>query len=173
MKRINDIVFSWESNVCMEDKGNIFVQANKFVEEVSELRCAISSNDLNKIKDSIGDVYISLVSLRLTGGKGVLAARHLFDKPIDNSKFIVNNLNPLRSDDRFFIFCILSEIEKGIISDIKKCRDVLAYSVNSILEFLDCIARKYSFTLEDCVSYSIGVVNSRIYHWEGSELIRG
>lgn len=172
MKSVNDLIFDWESGVYMETRGNLLVQANKLIEELAELRVAICCSDLARIKDSIGDVYIALVSLRLTGGKGVAATRYLFDREFDGSSTVVEKLNVLNSDDRFFIFGILSEIELGIIHDVKRSRDVLPNSIYSLVEFLECIARKYAFSLEECVSYSVGVVRSRSYHWDGNELIR-
>ena len=64
MKELNDKIIEWlkQHNI---DKLSPDKQYLKIIEEVGELARGLLKNDLEAIKDAIGDIYVALVGLSL------------------------------------------------------------------------------------------------------------
>lgn len=61
MRELNKKIIEWAKQRGIDKKGTIEGQTIKTVEEISELIKGICKNDIDLIKDSIGDVYVTLV----------------------------------------------------------------------------------------------------------------
>ena len=70
IKELDEKIISWARWRGLDKKGTVEGQAIKTAEEVAELIIGLSKNDKNKIVDSIGDVYVTLVVGNLIQGKG-------------------------------------------------------------------------------------------------------
>ena len=60
MDELNTKIVEWAVEREIDRKGTIQGQAIKTIEEMSELVKGICKNDIDLIKDSIGDVYVTL-----------------------------------------------------------------------------------------------------------------
>ncbi|MDU0989258.1 MAG: MazG-like family protein [Enterococcus faecium] len=70
IKELDEKIISWARWRGLDKKGTVEGQAIKTAEEVAELIIGLSKDDKNKIIDSIGDVYVTLVVGNLIQGKG-------------------------------------------------------------------------------------------------------
>ncbi|WP_277220427.1 hypothetical protein [Peptoniphilus vaginalis] len=69
IKDLDEKIISWARWRDLHKKGTVEGQAIKTAEEVAELIIGLSKNDKDKIIDSIGDVYVTLVVGNLIQGK--------------------------------------------------------------------------------------------------------
>lgn len=70
IKDLDEKIISWARWRGLDKKGTVEGQVIKTAEEVAELIIGLSKDDKNKIIDSIGDVYVTLVVGNLIQGKG-------------------------------------------------------------------------------------------------------
>lgn len=70
IKDLDEKIMSWARCRDLDKKGTVEGQAIKTAEEVAELIIGLSKDDKDKIIDSIGDIYITLVVGNLIQGKG-------------------------------------------------------------------------------------------------------
>lgn len=70
IKDLDEKIISWARWRGLDKKGTVEGQVIKTAEEVAELIIGQSKDDKNKIIDSIGDVYVTLVVGNLIQGKG-------------------------------------------------------------------------------------------------------
>lgn len=70
IKDLDEKIISWARWRDLHKKGTVEGQAIKTAEEVAELIIGLSKDDKDKIIDSIGDVYVTLVVGNLIQGKG-------------------------------------------------------------------------------------------------------
>ncbi len=61
MKELNDKIIAWAVDRELDKKGTVEGQSIKTAEEIAELIIGISKDNIEIIKDSIGDVYVTLV----------------------------------------------------------------------------------------------------------------
>lgn len=69
IKDLDEKIISWARWRDLHKKGTVKGQAIKTAEEVAELIIGLSKDDKDKIIDSIGDVYVTLVVGNLIQGK--------------------------------------------------------------------------------------------------------
>lgn len=69
IKELDEKIMSWARSRDLDKKGTVEGQAIKTAEEVAELIIGLSKDDKDKIIDSIGDVYVTLVVGNLIQGK--------------------------------------------------------------------------------------------------------
>ncbi len=69
IKELDEKIISWARWRGLDKKGTVEGQAIKTAEEVAELIIGLSKDDKDKIIDSIGDVYVTLVVGNLIQGK--------------------------------------------------------------------------------------------------------
>lgn len=69
IKGLDEKIISWARWRGLHKKGTVEGQVIKTAEEVAELIIGLSKNDKDKIIDSIGDVYVTLVVGCLIQGK--------------------------------------------------------------------------------------------------------
>lgn len=61
MQKLNEKIIEWAKLRDLDKKGTIDGQRIKTIEEFAELMKGISKKDIAMIKDSIGDVYVTLI----------------------------------------------------------------------------------------------------------------
>lgn len=69
IKELDEKIISWARWRDLDKKGTVEGQVIKTAEEVAELIIGLSKDDKDKIIDSIGDVYVTLVVGNLIQGK--------------------------------------------------------------------------------------------------------
>lgn len=69
IKDLDEKIISWARWRDLHKKGSVEGQAIKTAEEVAELIIGLSKDDRDKIIDSIGDVYVTLVVGNIIQGK--------------------------------------------------------------------------------------------------------
>lgn len=69
IKDLDEKIISWARWRDLHKKGTVDGQAIKTAEEVAELIIGLSKDDKDKIIDSVGDVYVTLVVGNLIQGK--------------------------------------------------------------------------------------------------------
>lgn len=61
MQKLNQKIIAWAKERGIDKNGTVKGQVIKTVEKISELIKGICKDDIDLIKDSIGDVYVTLV----------------------------------------------------------------------------------------------------------------
>lgn len=122
------------------------MQTTEILEEAVKLQQGIIRNDVLEIKDAIGDIFISLVSLSLQDEKTTVKLSH-FNNYVHDVKVEMNEL--LKS------ICKLQEML------IEKDYYRLKNHSQSIIIIINGIAIKYGFTLKDCVEYAYNNIKDR------------
>lgn len=70
IRDLDEKIISWARWRDLHKKGTVEGQVIKTAEEVAELIIGLSKDDKDKIIDSVGDVYVTLVVGNLIQGKG-------------------------------------------------------------------------------------------------------
>ena len=60
-RELEQRVIYWAKQKGILDKGNPATQAAKTDEEVFELRVAIAENNMDEIKDALGDILVTMI----------------------------------------------------------------------------------------------------------------
>lgn len=89
IKDLDEKIISWARWRGLDKKGTVEGQAIKTAEEVAELIIGLSKDDKDKIIDSIGDVYVTLVVGNLIQGKANF--ERAFNRAEIDSKNIVGH----------------------------------------------------------------------------------
>lgn len=151
MKELNEKIEQWAVERELDKKGTVEGQAIKTAEELAELIKGISKGDINLIKDSIGDVYVTLV------------IGNMLYKRFDLSRIYIENED------------FLSKIEESSLS-YNKSRQIrlLAFKIREIIEneyvvenlrntqyLLLRIAKMYNLDFKDCVEAAYTEIANR------------
>lgn len=151
MKELNEKIEQWAVDRELDKKGTVEGQAIKTAEELAELIKGISKGDINLIKDSVGDVYITLV------------IGNMLYKRFDLSRIYIENED------------FLSKIEESSLS-YNKSRQIrlLAFKIREIIEneyvvenlrntqyLLLRIAKMYNLDFKDCVEAAYKEIANR------------
>lgn len=151
MKKLNEKIIGWAIDRELDKKGTVEAQSIKTAEELAELIKGISKGDINLIKDSVGDVYITLV------------IGNMLYKRFDLSRIYIENED------------FLSKIEESSLS-YNKSRQIrlLAFKIREIIEneyvvenlrntqyLLLRIAKMYNLDFKDCVESAYQEIANR------------
>ena len=151
MKELNKKIEQWAVDRELDKKGTVEGQAIKTAEELAELIKGISKGDINLIKDSIGDVYVTLV------------IGNMLYKRFDLSRIYIENED------------FLSKIEESSLS-YNKSRQIrlLAFKIREIIEneyvvenlrntqyLLLRIAKMYNLDFKECVEAAYKEIANR------------
>lgn len=140
---LNIKIKEWAVIRDINNKGTIKGQAIKTIEEMSELIKGICKNDIDLIKDSIGDVYVTLVI-------GCM---------LNDNRICENYMNDGgRFRDRERMLRMLADE----IVNISSCDEPYEYFyVVKVVKLLELIAVEYDTTLEECVNLAYDEISSR------------
>ena len=134
MKQLNDKIITW-----LKEKGIDKLSPNKqylkIIEEVGELARGLLKNDLEAIKDAIGDIYVAVVGLSLQ-------IKLELDDDSCNEKH--NDYERMRN--------IAWELARF---------NYEAHELSQIISELKSIAINNNLTLKECVSHAYNEIKDR------------
>ena len=153
-------IIDWAKDRDIKDKGRLTKQLLKSDEENAELQNAIESYEngnkyaLIQIKDSIGDIFVTLVvSTYLVSERPYLTFRK-----IKTSKHQTVNVSwlyyirELKSQDAK-LFDVFTNTEATFI-------DIEA-RLSSYINFLEMVAQAYGLELVECIEYAYNTISKR------------
>lgn len=140
IKDLNEKIIEWAKERELDTKGTVDGQAIKTSEEIAELIKGISKGNLEMIKDSIGDVYVTLVIGNMLNIQ--LGLEEYYKKLEKSIKNIAEN-------KKIEISCLL-EMSRDILEH-GYSEDELVYGIGNLmylatiynLDFIDCIENAY------------------------------
>lgn len=142
MRELNKKIIEWAKQREIDKKGTIEGQTIKTVEEISELIKGICKNDIDLIKDSIGDVYVTLV------------IGNMLNIQLDLDEYCNDAMEALRKDlveeKKIELLCLLEMgqdiLENGYFEDpiFYAIGNLMAISYIYDLDFLDCVELAYN-----------------------------
>lgn len=153
-------IIDWAKDRDIKDKGRLTKQLLKSDEENAELQNAIESYEngnkyaLIQIKDSIGDIYVTLVvSTYLVSERPYLTFRK-----IKTSKQQTVNVSwlyyirELKSQDAK-LFDVFTNTEATFID--------IEVRLSSYINFLEMVAQAYGLELVECIKYAYNTISKR------------
>lgn len=157
MQELNQKIIEWAKERGIDKNGTMEGQIIKTVEEISELIKGICKDDINLIKDSIGDVYVTLV-----------VGNMLSQKSIDIYKAV-------RKEEKYYEDYGSKRLEDKYKEKIRllKCVSegmnyILSYlyyektTINRIISRLLDVTLTYGTTLEECVEIAYNKIKNQI-----------
>lgn len=153
-------IIDWAKDREIKEKGRLIKQLLKSDEENAELQNAIESYEsgnkdaLIQIKDSIGDIYVTLVvSTYLINERPYLTFRKIKtskDQTVNVSWLYY--IRELKSQDAK-LFNVFTSTEATFID--------IEVRLASYVNFLDMIAQTYGLELVECVKYAYDTISKR------------
>lgn len=150
---LNEKIEQWAIERELDKKGTVEGQQIKTAEEVAELIIGISKERKETIKDSIGDIYVTLV------------IGNILDKKLDFTKInacscsladkVSPNLDKYKENKQAVILCM-----EGITTSVLQCgykNDILE---NAIMNLMGA-ATVYELNFVDCVESAYEEISSR------------
>ncbi len=144
----------WAEDRGILEKGTIDAQAIKTSEEVAELIIGISKDDIDLIRDSIGDVFVTLVIGALLTYKNSDTVTTLLLNEIEKD-LNPNITNYRKSAMLHNLSYVMSEIVDGDNTSYWQEQLILARKV------LTNIAYNYKLELKDCVASAYDEIKNR------------
>lgn len=134
MTEINDKIIKWlrDNKIDTLDPDKQYL---KIIEEVGELARGILKNDLEAIKDAIGDIYVALMGYSLQRNIDFNVVKGVTHYP---------NVRVLK--------VLLWSLLQDEISDI---------DITVITGILDVLANEHNLTLKECVSHAYNEIKDR------------
>ena len=143
MDELNTKIVEWAVEREIDKKGTIQGQAIKTIEEMSELIKGICKNDIDLIKDSIGDVYVTLVIGCMLNSTKV-CTKYIYD----GGKF--------RNKEK-----ILEKVSIEMVN-LSVCDEPYDYFyVAKLVKLLELIAIEYNTILSECVQLAYDEISRR------------
>lgn len=159
-------IFDWQLKMKIFENGSKNEQFLKIMEEIDELSISIINNNLHSIMGKVGDVYVSLISYKMTFDtfdrvKGMF---YLVEKYSMYPFLEVANV--LNVDDKVSFLKVLIKLKYGL-------QEGVSYStVNEFFNFLVVLCEQYKIDFIYCLEYAVEKLNARNYCWEGKRLVR-
>ena len=151
IKDLDEKIISWAMWRGLHKKGTVEGQAIKTAEEVAELIIGLSKNDKDKIIDSIGDVYVTLVVGNLIRGKADF--EKAFKRAETDSKNIVGHYG---APDKAEQIINLMMATKEVL--------ILGYTTHTIsflLMVIMIVAGENQLNLKNCVESAYQEIKGR------------
>lgn len=136
LKELIKKIEQWAIDRGLDKNGTVEGQLIKTAEEVAELIIGISKDDIDVIKDSIGDVFVTLVVGNMLNKK--------YDINICIDKAKESRMWPKRKVD--LIHFIIQQIKSLLVYE-----RYMDFEISSIIECLIDICDWYELDFTDCV----------------------
>ena len=147
MQELIKKIEQWAKDRELDKKGTVEGQAIKTAEELAELIKGISKGDIDLIKDSIGDVYVTLV------------VGNMLDEDLDLEEHyeeVNRNLETyLEEDKKEEIDCLAQSITDVIRNGYDE--DTLYYGLANLMAIADI----YELDFKDCVRFAYNEIADR------------
>ena len=148
MQELIEKIEQWAIDRELDKKGTVEGQAIKTAEEIAELIKGISKDNIDLIKDSIGDVFVTLV------------IGNMLDKKLDIERLYRINEQSTK-EDRFeltkikMIFDLGESVSQIVLSKYG------VFEVNTILKKIMLVAQDYNLDFKDCVESAYNEIAGR------------
>lgn len=150
MKDLNEKIIEWAKERELDKKGTVEGQSIKTAEEISELIKGISKDNIDIIKDSIGDVYVTLV------------IGNMLDKDFELEKIYADTMQMVDAHkdelqiNKKGIIKVLANIMIWILTDRYSEENLY-----TLLEELITCASTYDLDFKDCVQSAYDEIANR------------
>lgn len=168
MKDLVKNIIDWAKERKIDEKGTIAGQRLKTIEEMSELIKAMCKDNLSMIKDSIGDIYVTLVIGTLLHTKDEEKTLDLFDRlERAKSNYIefecdgdINNVKEYCGNDEIkWLNGVSFELNRISENEIP---EIYEFNNFSILGFIiSFYAIRRDTTLRECVELAYNEISKR------------
>lgn len=153
IKELIKNIEAWGIERELDKKGTVEGQQIKTAEEISELIKGISKNNLNLIKDSIGDIFVTLVIGNMLDHKHNFA--EIYEKANKLMEEEGKNLPKDQDLRKETILCMAEMITWLLESDYS------SENINDALLNLMGVAEFYELSLKDCVESAYHEIANR------------
>lgn len=140
MQKLIKLIEQWAIDRGLDKKATVMGQILKTTEEGAELLIGISKGNKELIKDSIGDVFVTLVI-------GNMIGRNYDILSIYNGAKATANKMSLKDNKIYYMSHIT-----GHMWDLFLLNNYSVGFLHEIIRTLAITARYYGFTLEECVA---------------------
>lgn len=155
MQELNKKIIEWAKEREIDKKGTVEGQVIKTIEEMSELIKGICKDDIDLIKDSIGDVYVTLVIGNMLSEykkdlQNIVKLQHKYFETFGSKR----SVNKIKEKAR---------ILKGLNDCIGYMVNDLCYGIclGGIVAWLIDIASYYNTDLKECVELAYNEISNR------------
>lgn len=135
-----ELIKQWAIDRGLDKKATVIGQIQKTAEEGAELLIGISKGNQELIKDSIGDVFVTLVIGNMIGRNYDILSIY------NGAKATANKLS-LKDNKAYYMSHIT-----GNMWDLFLLNTYSVHFLHEIIRTLAITARYYGFTLEECVA---------------------
>lgn len=148
LQELTELIIEWGSEKGIYEKSSYEYQLNKTLEEITELHKAILDDDIEQIKDAIGDIYVTLV----------MAGQ--FEKEITKGINKHSEYNWSYSDKSYIenISWIIHEL--SFVLNIKDNPEIWGEIVG-IISSLEGIAERSNLEFLDCIEHAYNIISKR------------
>lgn len=168
MKDLVKKIIDWAKERKINEKGTVAGQRVKTIEEMAELIKAICKNDISMIKDSIGDVYVTLVIGTLLQTKDEEKTLQEFYRLEENKRYYIEHEEDGDSNN-VKDFCGEDEIQwlNGISYELNRIAEIESSKIytfrnwNMIGFIISFYAIKRDTTLRECVELAYKEISNR------------
>ncbi len=150
MKDLNEKIIEWAKERGLDEKGTVEGQSIKTAEEMAELIKGISKGDIDLIKDSVGDTYVTLV------------IGNMLDKEFDLEKIYADTIQMVDAHkdklkiNKKSIIKVLANIMIWILTDRYSEENLY-----TLLEELITCASTYDLEFRQCVESAYKEIANR------------
>lgn len=159
LKELIKKIEQWAIDRELDKKATVEAQSIKTAEEMAELIIGISKDNVDLIKDSIGDVFVTLV------------IGNMIHYQFDLEKYYKNAEEDLggreiEEDKRAKIYCLTQNIIEVIRDEYYK--DTLFHTLVDLMD----IAEIYNLDFTECVQYAYDEIKDRKGKTVGGQFIK-
>lgn len=153
LTELNALILGWATERQILKNSTPFAQARKTAEEVMELIQADAKQNINEIKDAIGDIYVTLVVGLGCDGNALFSDHTMW--AIGNAEWKANDTTPLA----YLVCDQLLRFYKSVGDEdnFYFVKDI----VTEIMGVLSCLAKSYDMTLQECVEAAYEQIKDR------------
>lgn len=153
MKELINKIEQWGKDRELDKKGTVQGQQIKTAEEISELIKGISKNNLSLIKDSIGDVFVTLVIGNMLNYK--LDLIEIYEKSNKEVQKNTEKILNLKDPKKEIIICMAIGICDLLSNDY--CGKFFKNTICNLIG----ICKVYDFDFIDCVEVAYKEISNR------------
>ena len=155
LTELNTLILGWAAERQILKNSTPFAQAKKTAEEVMELIQADAKQNINEIKDAIGDIYVTLVV-------GLGCECH--DVPLPSAKEMQSVSEYVFPSNAPALRDMVCQLLPDLFVSSHKCRGYVESYETAVIVMMDMlshIAKTYGLTLEECVDSAYEQIKDR------------
>lgn len=156
MQELNQKIIEWAKEREIDKNGTVEGQVIKTVEEMSELIKGICKDDIDLIKDSIGDVYVTLVIGNMLSQKSI----DIY-KAVRKQEEYYEDYGSKRFEDEYQEKIRLLKCVSEGMDYILSYQYYEKITISVIISRLLDVTLTYGTTLEECVELAYNEIKDR------------